>query len=252
MQNHGEISIDTPPSKDAWPSSYYGRTRRIDLEKFYHDLLKNSNHDESSSDDEEDEQVNHISVVGVTSTITKTKSTKKVSFSTEPPTVYEYEAEYDEPTRKGDSLFDDGWPGRTKKAMKSSGFIDFKSKIEAKLGAINDPSLISQLDTICNEPITTTYGGYRQRKSPLVQKLNLRPIPNSEKLVQPSLLMDDTPSPSSSYTDSPLTPRDSYSLLEPSVSSASTSSSSILSPGGSKWLNRTLSRIRNNSPSRSK
>lgn len=249
MQRHGEITMETPPSKDAWPSSYYGRTRRIDLEKFYHDLLKNSNHDESSSDDEEADQVNSISLPSVTSTVTK--SPKKVSFSTEPPTVYEYEAEYDEPTRKGDSLFDDGWPGRTKKAMTSSGFIDFKSKIEAKLGAINDPSLISQLDTICNEPINT-YGGYRQRKSPLVQKLNLRPIPNNEKLLQPSLLMDDTPSPSSSYTDSPLTPRDSYSLLEPSISSASTSSNSILSPGGSKWLNRTLSRIRNNSPSRTK
>lgn len=267
MQNHSDILIDTPPPYDmdlnAWPSSYYGRTRRIDLEKFYHDILKASSNDDpcnDSSSSDEDEQVNHISTTCVTPGSIGTagnKTNKKVTFSAEPPMVFEYEPEYDQDITKknGVSLFDDGWPGRTKIAMKSTGFIDFKSKIEAKLGAINDPSLISQLDTNVSENClmfdqeqSPLYRGYyRHRKSPLVQKLNLRPVPNEQQ--QPSLMMDDTPSPSNSYTDSPLTPRDSCSILEPSVSSAS-SNTSMLSPGGSKWLNRTLSRIRsNNTPS---
>lgn len=237
MQNHGEILIDAPACKDAWPSSYYGRTRRIDLEKFYHDVLKASNDESSNNSSSDEDELSVTNRSFRTSSSGNTTITKKVTFCTKPPVVFEYEPEYEqEDITKTHELFDDGWPGRTKTAMNSTGFIDFKSKIEAKLGAINDPSLISQLDTLCNkEPV---YCGYRNRKSPLVQKLNLRPIPNEKP--QPNL-MDDTPSPSSSYTDSPLTPGDGHAI-EPS----------ILSPGGSKWLNRTLSRIRNNSPSRTK
>lgn len=236
---------------NAWPSSYYGRTRRIDLAKFYQNILKESNNNDdhqynnslssgsSSSSEEEEEfeeeydQSNQISQDCTTAdNQNKAKKHKKVRFSKEPPTVFEYEAEYDDkPTSS--ILFDDGWPGRTKAAMKSTGFIDFKSKIEAKLGAINDPELISQLDTMVQEP-PSYRGYYRDRKSPLVKKLNLRPIPNDDSI------------PSPTHSDySPITPRDGLPLssVEPSNSTTST-----LTPGGSKWLNRTLSRIRNNSP----
>jgi hypothetical protein len=318
MQN--DILIDSPPpyqlqadgiylpemDSNAWPSSYYGRTRRIDLAKFYHDILKASTNEEdqecigfidSSSDEEEQQQLNQNNTISVTTTnngINGTSATamaennkhkkvdKKVRFSEEAPMIYEYEPEYDELTTEtkkkanlgGVSLFDEGWPGRTKVAMKSDGFMDFKAKIEAQLGAINDPSLISQLDSsnesidestlMCNQEESPLYRGYyRHRKSPLVEKLNLRPIPNAkqeesrQQQEQPSLVMDDTPSPSNSYTDSPITPKDNYTILpplvnEPSISSTSSTTSSILSPGGSKWLNRTLSKLRSNSTSSSR
>ncbi|KAF1801070.1 hypothetical protein FB192DRAFT_1383845 [Mucor lusitanicus] len=138
--------------------------------------------------------------------------------------------------------------------MKSSGFIDFKSKIEAKLGAINDPSLISQLDSsnanvdestlLYNQENSPLYRGYyRNRKSPLVKKLNLRPIPN-----EPSLVLDTSPSPSNSYADSPATPKDGHHLptlaMGESVSTASSSSSNA--SVSNRWL-KTLSRIRNSS-----
>lgn len=212
----------TNMDSSAWPSSYYGRTRRIDLEQFYKDILRAS----------------------APTTITK----KKVTFSPDPPTVHEYEPEYDLlPRVTSSKLFDDGWPGRAKKAMASTEFMDFKSKIEAKLGAINDPSLLVQLQDKDNEIIhQENRGYYRHRKSPLVQKLNLRPIPNPI-MNEPSLIMD-TPSPSSSYTDSPLTPKDNHAIptlpimgdLNQSVSSSSsnsTASSSLLSPNGSvRWF----------------
>ncbi|CAO3610362.1 unnamed protein product [Mucor hiemalis] len=290
MQHEENILIDAPPpyqlqsegiylpdmDMNAWPSTYYGRSRRIDLAKFYHDILKASTNDDQCNSDsssgnssDEDEQVNQIRLSRVTATQEKSKksTTKKVTFTEAAPTIYEYEAEYDSPTKAmktgSSSLFDDGWPGRTKNAMESSGFMDFKSKIEAKLGAINDPSLISELDKsnenvdesslLYNQEESPLFRGYyRHRKSPLVKKLNLRPVPNTEQQHQPSL-MEDTPSPSNSYTESPVTPKDSYSIpllgdvpQQPSSSSTS-SNSSVLSPGGSKWLNRTLSRIRSTS-----
>lgn len=272
MQN--EIFMDSPPppykrhadsiylsdmDSNAWPSSYYGRTRRIDLAKFYHDILKASSNDneddvDQCNDSSSDEEGSQISQPGTTSTanntiiITGTENQKKhVRFSTEPPMIYEYEAEFDEPVTTNNTLFDDGWPGRTKKAMNSTGFIDFKSKIEAKLGAINDPSLISELETDVQEPSLLYRGYYRDRKSPLVQKLNLRPIPNH----QPSLIIE-SPSPSNSFTDSPLTPKDGSPLFnEPSVPNYP-NTTTVLTPGGSKWLNRTLSRIRSNNPPRIK
>jgi hypothetical protein len=216
----------TNMDSSAWPSSYYGRTRRIDLEKFYQEITKASQ-----------------------------PCKKRVTFSPDPPKVHEYEAEYDITIKPTNSkLFDDGWPGRTKKAMASTEFMDFKSKIEAKLGAINDASLLVQLDKNNNEMIDFSNqenrGYYRHRKSPLVQKLKLRPIPNP--IMEPNLILD-TPSPSSSYTDSPLTPRDNHALpimgdyLNQSISSSSsnsTASSSLLSPNGSvRWL-KSLTRMK--------
>lgn len=256
-----EMMMDSPPPYEleenglylsgmdlnAWPSSYYGRTRRIDLAKFYHDILKAStshddedhddqcSEDSTASSDDEEEAINQNNLVGVTSLPTNSNKKKTVTFTDEAPTVYEYEPEYDLVHHNKSSnnlMFDDGWPGRTKMAMKSTGFIDFKSKIEAKLGAINDPSLISELDKEDQIPLYRGY--YRHRKSPLVNKLNLRPIPNN----QPSLLLDNLPSPSNSYTDSPMTPRDIQTI--PFIDEPSTST-------GSKWLNRTLSRIRSTS-----
>lgn len=271
---------------NAWPSSYYGRTRRIDLAKFYHDILKASGPDavaastQDQTDGQDHQRINRSSSSSSNSSSSdsdasdaesssllqqfdqwdligdrlSTKPKKQVRFTADPPQVFEYEPEYPLPLiSKDHSLFDDGWPGRTKTAMKSSGFIDFKSKIEAKLGAINDPSLISQLDSsnanvdesrlLYNQENSPLYRGYyRNRKSPLVKKLNLRPIPN-----EPTLVLDASPSPSNSYIDSPATPRDGHHLpmlaMGESISTASSSSNASAS---NRWL-KTLSRIRNSS-----
>lgn len=266
----------------AWPSSYYGRTRRIDLAKFYHDILKASSPAASTQDEQDHQRINRSSSSSSNSSSSSDSDTsdadsnsllqqfdqwdhigdglsarpkKQVRFTSDPPQVFEYEPEYPLPQiHKDHSLFDDGWPGRTKTAMKSSGFIDFKSKIEAKLGAINDPSLISQLDSsnanvdestlLYNQENSPLYRGYyRNRKSPLVKKLNLRPIPN-----EPSLVLDTSPSPSNSYADSPATPKDGHHLptlaMGESVSTASSSSSNA--SVSNRWL-KTLSRIRNSS-----
>ncbi|KAI9482888.1 MAG: hypothetical protein EXX96DRAFT_447142, partial [Benjaminiella poitrasii] len=95
-------------------------------------------------------------------------------------------------------FFDDGWPGRTRTAMNTTGFIDFKSKIEAKLGAINDPSLILEIENNSNTIAITNnnshssmfHAYYRHRKSPLVQKLDLRPIPNNTTSSTTTSLLD--------------------------------------------------------------
>lgn len=346
MQDQNDILIDaappppyqvladdmynTPSEMDttAWPSSYYGRSKRIDLAKFYQDILKASTNTtaeecngfiDSSSDEDEQQTLVQNNTISVTpthngmhgktnvtlSTMVKndknsSNKKKRVRFTDQAPIVHEYEPEYDEledtttTTKKassgggGVSLFDEGWPGRTKVAMKSDGFMDFKSKIEAKLGAINDPSLIYQLDSSnssvnqgsllfncqaqdgeqTEEGSSNSYRGYyRHRKSPLVKKLNLKPIPNSSKLVEeeeekptvvavkPPSLMNDIPSPSNSYTDSPITPKDNTICTIPPIASiSSTSSTSSTGGGGSKWLNRTLSKLKrsNSTASRSK
>ncbi|KAI9247635.1 hypothetical protein BY458DRAFT_527089 [Sporodiniella umbellata] len=104
-------------------------------------------------------------------TLKKESKGKKVTFSSQPPTVYEYEAEseYREPIAH--TFFNEGWCGRAKEAMSTTGFMDFKSKIEAQLGAINHPSLMSQLDQQPPGLLFTSH--YKNRKSPLVQPLSL-------------------------------------------------------------------------------
>ncbi|KAI7903883.1 uncharacterized protein BX663DRAFT_505556 [Cokeromyces recurvatus] len=207
---------ETEMDLTAWPSSYYGKTRRIDLAKFYQDILKASN-------------------------IKEKKAIKKVRFSTDPPTVYEYEAEYDNMNATTKSVFfDDGWPGRARKAMNTTGFIDFKTKIEAKLGAINDPSLISELEKNHNDN-TLFRGYYRHRKSPLVQKLNLRPIPNTNNT------MLDTPL--SCMEESPITPEDSQeipnlSFINENNITQSSSLSFTTSSNNPKWL-KSIPKIKN-------
>ncbi|CAO3691257.1 unnamed protein product [Rhizopus stolonifer] len=94
---------------------------------------------------------------------------RRVSFSVDPPVVHEYDAEPKEPI----AFFNEGWCGRAQEAMNSSGFMDFKSKIEAKLSAINNPSLMSQLDQH-----TQPGSRYKYRKSPLVEPLSLCPEVN--------------------------------------------------------------------------
>lgn len=274
--------FDTPPPYQAqsnsiylpdmymsdWPSSYYGRSRRIDLAKFYHDILKATSDElettdecedpcsssvSSNDEDEQAVQVDHIS-----ETVSEPVNKKTVTFSADPPVIHEYEPEYEDQTTysyKDHSLFDDGWPGRTKSAMNSTSFMDFKSKIEAKLGAINDPTLVSQLDTcienvdegslLCNRPESSLYSGYRSKKSPSVKRLSLRPIPNSN-MEKPSSMMESL-SPPNSCTDSPLPTPEDTEIVIPDLSTVDLNRSvSPTNSSNGRWL-KTLSKIRRSS-----
>ncbi|KAI8352488.1 hypothetical protein BD560DRAFT_408781 [Blakeslea trispora] len=154
---HADNTLCTPDTNfAAWPSDYYRKTRRIDLEQFYHEVLQASIHhteelhinhprqrnssDSCSSATTDDDSIEH----------TILSKPKQVTFCPNPPVVHEYEPEYDttdnviqKPTG---FKFDEGWPGRAKIAIKSSGFLDFKSKIEARLSAVNDASVMSQIN----------------------------------------------------------------------------------------------------------
>lgn len=69
--------IDDDVDPAAWPSSYYGRTRRIDLAKLYRDTLLASQQQSGNG--------------GECKRLSKPR--RAVSFAVGPPTVHEYEAE---------------------------------------------------------------------------------------------------------------------------------------------------------------
>lgn len=85
MATHSVQSTTTNDSS-AWPSRYYGKTRHIDLEKIYHDIVAQSS----------------------SSQTTDKKTHRQVSFSNDAPIVHEYEPEYDEDDE--DNHYDDAPP----------------------------------------------------------------------------------------------------------------------------------------------
>lgn len=78
----------------AWPSSYYGRTRRIDLAKLYSETLRLARIDQQQQQQQYQQKPlpPHPKETRTTTTTT-TKTRRKVSFTTEPPKVHEYEPE---------------------------------------------------------------------------------------------------------------------------------------------------------------
>ncbi|CDH48219.1 predicted protein [Lichtheimia corymbifera JMRC:FSU:9682] len=83
----------------AWPSSYYGRTRRIDLAKLYSETLRLARVDQQQQQQQQQKplpphpptrKMTHNNHGGARSS---TKTRRKVSFTTEPPKVHEYEPE---------------------------------------------------------------------------------------------------------------------------------------------------------------
>ncbi|KAI7857832.1 hypothetical protein BDC45DRAFT_532132 [Circinella umbellata] len=73
----GDDSVLTDST--AWPSSYYGRTKRIDLAKVYSDTLLRINQEQ------EQERKSHQR--------NNKKGRRQVSFTTAPPIIHEYERE---------------------------------------------------------------------------------------------------------------------------------------------------------------
>ncbi|KAI8141374.1 hypothetical protein BJV82DRAFT_670657 [Fennellomyces sp. T-0311] len=66
--------VDADPT--AWPSSYYGRTKRIDLAKVYSDTLLRVNQAQEQKKQRKQQ-----------------KARRQVSFTTAPPVIHEYEQE---------------------------------------------------------------------------------------------------------------------------------------------------------------
>ncbi|KAI7855329.1 hypothetical protein BDC45DRAFT_505943, partial [Circinella umbellata] len=147
------------PDPNTWPSQYYGRTRHVDIEQLYNQLINNMS----------------------TSSSTATPR-RSVSFSTEAPTVYEYEAEFE--------------PG-----------VD-----EHPPPAYEEPATayMSLDDT---EYSTTVYAGGRKKKSAALKKLDLRPLVNHDynnSKDNNNEEEDDKHSVASSECSLPTTPPDVY------------------------------------------
>ncbi|KAI8366459.1 hypothetical protein EDC96DRAFT_508158 [Choanephora cucurbitarum] len=158
----------------AWPSDYYRKTRRIDLEQFYHDVLQASIQQTSEDISYPRNSSDSYSSATTDESISYSKP-KQVTFCPNPPVVYEYEPEYDDTDNIDSDViqkptgfkFDEGWPGRAKRASTSSGFLDFKSKIEAQLSAVNDASVMSQINAntadLNHSPPLTTLPNYHPK-----------------------------------------------------------------------------------------
>ena len=83
-KNNNEKSCDGGTSENsvaidstAWPSSYYGRTQRVDLAKVYSDTLLRVNQEQERKRKQQRNQ----------------KGRRQVSFTTAPPIIHEYERE---------------------------------------------------------------------------------------------------------------------------------------------------------------
>ncbi|CAO3586642.1 unnamed protein product [Absidia cylindrospora] len=83
-----ETDCITEVDISAWPSSYYGRGKRVDLEKFFEKVQQ---------EQKEIEQRQQEDLVSKRSQRQGNGRTglRQVRFSPDPPTVFEYEAEYD-------------------------------------------------------------------------------------------------------------------------------------------------------------
>ncbi|KAG2218758.1 hypothetical protein INT45_003076 [Circinella minor] len=84
-KNNNEKSCDRIGSDSviidstAWPSSYYGRTKRIDLAKVYSDTLLRINQEQEQKHHQQQQR--------------NKKGRRQVSFTTAPPIIHEYERE---------------------------------------------------------------------------------------------------------------------------------------------------------------
>ncbi|KAI7882956.1 hypothetical protein K492DRAFT_193108 [Lichtheimia hyalospora FSU 10163] len=74
----------------AWPSSYYGRTRRIDLAKLYSETLRLARIDQQQR---QQKPLPPHPRKTIHNHGAKIKTRRKVSFTTEPPKVHEYDPE---------------------------------------------------------------------------------------------------------------------------------------------------------------
>ena len=79
----------------AWPSSYYGRTRRIDLAKLYSETLRLARIDQQQQQQQQQHKPlpPHPTRKIIHNHGASTKTRRKVSFTAEPPKVHEYEPE---------------------------------------------------------------------------------------------------------------------------------------------------------------
>ena len=150
------------PDPNTWPSQYYGRTRHVDIEQLYNQLINN--------------------ISASSSTSSSTTPRRSVSFSTEAPTVYEYEAEFE----PGDG--------------------DYPPP------AYEEPATAYVLpnDTECS---TTVYTARRKKKSAALKRLDLRPLVNHDynnSNNDNSEEEDDKQSVASSECSLPTTPPDVY------------------------------------------
>ncbi|KAG0170283.1 hypothetical protein DFQ28_010130 [Apophysomyces sp. BC1034] len=128
----------------AWPSSYYGRTRHVDLAKFYHDI--------------QDQLRNE-------------PPPRRVSFSVEPPKVHRYN-QGDLTAVWLDQMMDDWGRGRRKSAPASL----------ATRGLEEDDDDNEEEEDLWgwDSPTSSADHHYIQKRSDGLHHIDLRPIPNRD------------------------------------------------------------------------
>ncbi|KAG0189357.1 hypothetical protein DFQ28_003525 [Apophysomyces sp. BC1034] len=183
----------TETDSTAWPSTYYGKTRRIDLAKFYQDVLLASQQQPTTPPLKKKSSIKRRPTNG-----------RRVSFANGPPTVHEYEAEHD-PADLFCTPALECWPRN---------YQEFKEQAQK-----DNLTLLVDTSALC-DPSSPP-----RRRSRRPHRLDLRPIRNAnytpkqekEEQVSPSTLTSSmqlpalvAPSPTSSTEtiESPITPSD--------------------------------------------
>ncbi|KAL0079941.1 hypothetical protein J3Q64DRAFT_1751922 [Phycomyces blakesleeanus] len=157
-----------PIDPTAWPSSY-GRSKRIDLEQFYTDILRQNTPPDKPTQ--------------TTTTITKRKGSirnrpscgRKVSFSVEPPTVHEYESEQTarmDAWSKLDTMMSECWPGHLIQPNQVTSYGEFKRSVMSQTQPISTHAVVPSYESFkkaasidhFEQPITSTLG-YESFKS---------------------------------------------------------------------------------------
>ncbi|KAF7724584.1 hypothetical protein EC973_000892 [Apophysomyces ossiformis] len=184
---------ETDPT--AWPSTYYGRTRRIDLAKFYQDVLLAS--------EQPREPLKKKSSI-------KRRPTngRRVSFATGPPIVHEYEAENDLTDLVCTPMLE-CWPRN---------YQEFKEQMQKDTLA----SLLVDSPALCDTPSP-------RRRSRRPHKLDLRPIRNTNYVPKEQREEQVSPSPT---TTSPI--QIPPALVVPSPTSSTESIESPITPSDKK------------------
>ncbi|KAI9018574.1 hypothetical protein CLU79DRAFT_760951 [Phycomyces nitens] len=215
-----------PIDPTAWPSSY-GRSKRIDLEQFYIDVIRQNTPSPAPAPTPTPTNTNTPTRKG--SIRNRPSCGRKVSFSVEPPVVHEYESEQMDAWAKLDTIMTEGcgYPCEyptTYEHFKRSVMSHSETQIlpyeSFKRAAINNepsqPSYLSQPSQppsnhsqpmVISRSISSPHKNTK-RQVPKPRKLDLRPIPNQQYVAQSDTIVPLSPAStiSSTASISPITP----------------------------------------------
>ncbi|KAI9299284.1 hypothetical protein BJ944DRAFT_274334 [Cunninghamella echinulata] len=147
-----QIQIDAT----AWPSSYNRKSKRVDLEKFFQQVQQECQQIEQETTEQKPKH-------------------KVVRFSTEPPTVFTYEPEYDLFERLKSSMEQskDSWPTYARKPRK----LDLRPIVNNQYSGQSPVSAPCSFSTTSSSPISSSASSLssnNNNNTPLVSSNNHR------------------------------------------------------------------------------